>query len=288
MDIESIKPWQWAVLGICVGLLFSVIQNGVGPSYDTQPRDTIESGEFENSALVDTSFDPTRGQQRDWIEKNHRNLPLLRDVTVHPPLASDPTHNWVTGRIYWIGAKPDDPKKIGSPLHLWEEWKPFRYQASIPYKPGYTELSEKKTSKKLPYYRTRALDQIKTALGGVAEFPTVSEYLKAAAAVKGSTLQSRYAWWELPKWLWSLPPVAGFLTIGVAWPLALGVMQNWGLAKAPKPKAKLKSAWKPQPMPKSEPAVLVKPVVTPPPPPDPDSRKYGGEFYPVVKSSGKE
>jgi hypothetical protein len=78
--------------------------------------------------------------------------------------------------------------------------------------------------------------------------------------------------------------------IGIAWPLTLGVLRSFGISK-PAPVKVI--APPPQPVPVKKPVrpagppVVVAPV-TPKPPPPVDTRKYGGEFYPVVKTTHKE
>ena len=127
--------------------------------------------------------------------------------------------------------------------------------------------------------------------GAVGTYPTVADYLKAMRALKTTNFTYRYAWQEVPAAVWTLPPLAGVLVIGVAWPLTLGVMRSMGLVRPPAVAAK--------PAPAPVVAAAVKPVsgvrLAPPQPPPPpkavprgDDKEYGGEFYPVVKATHHE
>jgi hypothetical protein len=291
MEIQEIKTWQWVLAGLVIGALFSCIYTWNGPAFDTQARDTIEQGEFENSTLALTKFARPIPSQSRLIELHHKGLPLLRDVTVHPPIASDPRHYWVTGRAYFIGLKPGDPANPKSPEKVFEEWRLFKYPASIPYAPGYTLREEKKLDKNAASRRNIELTDLKKALGGQTEYPTVSGFLKAVAALPNSEFKYQYAWWELPKAVWTLPPLAGLLIFGIAFPLTLSVMYRLGLGHKPVP---VQAKPKPAPVKKPTrpvPGVLANTAPQAPapvaPPTAADTRKYGGEFYPVVKT-GKD
>jgi hypothetical protein len=290
MEIEAVKTWQWMLAGLFVGFLFSCIVAWSGPTFDGQARDTIDQGEFENDTYALTKY----GQFRGLAAEFHKDQPLLRDVTVHPPIAGDPRY-WVTGRYYIAGIKPVDPSKIGGPSKVYEEWMPFKYAATAPYAPGYTVREEKKLDRgtsAATRYRNAELADLKKSLGGQDTFPTVTDYLKAVSKLpQNQNFKFQYAWWELRPAKWSLPPLAGFLMIGVAWPLALGVLQNFGMTK---PVPVKKPAAHPAPKPAAPKAM--KPVVpiqaAAPEPPKPslplDLRDYRGEFYPVAKSTHKE
>jgi hypothetical protein len=287
MEIEEIKTWQWVLAGLVAGLLFSCVVAWRGPSFDTQPRDTIEQGEFENGALALTKFAQQFRMQR-LLDAHHKGLPMLRSVTVHPPIASDPKTYWITGEMFSIDVKPDDPTKIGSAGKIAGEWKAFKYPASVPYEPGYTRREEKKLDRGTLKNTLEA--DLKKSLGGKANFPTAVEYLNAVAALPGSTFKPQYAWWERTVPIWTLPPLAGVLMIGVAWPLTLSAMRTFGLAKPAHVKAKPTAVRRPvRPTNTAMPAGVVLKPVTPVAPPVPTEHKeYGGEFYPVVKTTHKE
>ncbi len=226
MEIEEVKTWQWMLAGLIAGFAFSCVVVWSGPAFDTQPRDTIEQGEFENAVISLTKFGSLPRMAASW----HKDKPMLRDVTVHPPLAGDAEHSyWVTGRSYFVGLRPVDPLKVIGPKIVYEEWRPFKYAAAAPYLPGYTVRENKKLVENP--FRMRQLEALKQALGGQKTFPTVIDFLKAVSAIPEAQLHYQYAWWELPKVRWILPPVAGFSMIGVAWPLALSVLQHFGMSK---------------------------------------------------------
>jgi hypothetical protein len=292
MEIEEIKTWQWVLLGLTAGFLLSCVLVWRGPAFDTQERDTIEQGEFENGTFISTKYGRVTGSEARLVEMYHKGLPLLRDVTVHPPLSSDPSHFWVTGRCYFIGLKAADDSKPKGPYKVYEEWRLFKYPAPIPYEPGYELREEKKLDHNAASRRNVELAELKKTLGGQKTFPTVLDYLQAIQKLPENDLKYQYAWWELPVPRWTLPPVAGLLMIGIAWPLTLSTLQNFGLAKPAPVKVKPKPQKKPtgaaiSAMPAG---VVLKPAVAPPPPPPlpGDRKEYGGVYYPVVKTTHKD
>jgi hypothetical protein len=317
MQIEDLKTWHWVIVGLLVGGLFSAVRAWQGPAFANSAADTIEVGEFESKVYAGTSL---AGYERTgWlINQYHKGMPVLKDVIVHPPLADDPAKRfWITGKSYWISRRAVDPSKVGSPQQLMEGWKGFKFAAATPYVTGTTmekqklqkELNERQTQlKESGGKNLRLMAEIagKTAeinrlasseksLGGLESFPSAVDFMRRVKAMPGSTLSYSYAWYELPAAIYSLPPLAGLLIIGCAWPLTLSVMQNFGMAKPPTVK-KVKPVPAPKPVKAmSIPAtastgVVFKPVVTAPPsPPDEgDQNEYRGEFYPVVKATHKE
>jgi hypothetical protein len=296
MEIENFKMWHWMLAGLVAGALYSCVIAYRGPAFDTQSIDTIDVGEFEQQAYAGTDFGGIQGPMTGRINQYHKDLPLLKKVVVHPPLSSDPDHHyWVTGMYYTVGERAKDPKKIGSPSELIEQWKAFKYAAATPYVPGYA-LREKQTDGKkltgMAAYRLRQLEPLKKAMGGVENFPTVVAYLHAVAALPKSRFTYSYAWYELPAAVWSLPPVSGLLIIGIAWPLTLALMQSWGLARPPAVVTPKKPRQTSEPLSRpikstGTPATVV--IAPPVPEAKPVERvEYGGEFYPVIKAHKQE
>ena len=252
MEIEEVKLWQWMLAGLIAGFLFSCVAAWSGPRYDSQNRDAIMTGEFENDAYpLATHEKLAQDSEKPWLEltkirnyqEYHKDKPLLRNLVVHPPLKGDSEHRYcVTGEKYAIGSRPKDPAKPQGAQEMFEEWKPFEYAASTPYLPGYAVEIKKEIKDRPERYRNGwvplsredfDIADLKKLLGNRESFPTVVEFLKAVQAVPNSNLAFKTAWWELPAFMWSLPPLVGFLWIGVAWPLTLSVMQNLGVAKRP-------------------------------------------------------
>jgi hypothetical protein len=298
MEIEEIKIWQWVLAGLVAGALFSCVWAWNGPAFDTQTRDTMLQGEFENDCLALTKLvPPAPGPESRWVEQYHKDQLLLRNITVHPPIASDPKRYWVTAEMYTVGPKPIDPKNPKSQEKITCLWTAVKYPAPIPYAPGYEIRSEKKLDKFASARRNAEVEAEKKAMGGQTSFPTVVEYLKAVQKIPNANLQFHYAFWEKPAYVWTLPPLAGLLMIGIAWPMTLSAMQNFGLAKP----APVKGKAKPQTAPAKKPARPTSSIASPaggaaavvqPSAPAAltpgDTRKYGGEFYPVVKAVNKD
>jgi hypothetical protein len=312
MHVEDFKTWHWMLAGLFAGLLFSCVRLWQGPAFVSSEADTVAVGEFEHLAYAGTKLGGG-GPEWRYVNEYHKGLPLLKDVVVHPPLHGDALHQyWITGRQYWIGTRMVDPTKPGSKEHLMWGWKSFKYAAPTPYVPGYAqrkvqlqdELNRRQDRAKHDTgfrlrmeianinSEIRQMDDIQKSVGNQNSFPTVIDYLKTVKGMQGSTLTYSFAWYELPAAIWALPPIAGLLMIGIAWPLALGVMQNWGMARPPSVK-KPKRVTSPLPKPvvpiAASAGVVFKPVVPAPEAAvESEHAEYRGEFYPVVKSSHKD
>ncbi len=265
MQIEDFKPWQWVVLGLLAGLAFSLVLLVAGPSFATAELDTVDASTFEHALLGRL----VAGGEQRFLPESQKGKPLVKDVIVHPPFHGGEGQYWVTGMLYSVRPVLKDPSNAKGGTQLFDQWKPFKYLTKAPYK-GQNGVA-----------------------GVPGNYPTVVGYLAALKAKdKSAVFDYRYAWQETAAGLWTLPPLAGLLMVGIAWPLSLRAMQSFGMARAPK------VVKKPAPVP--EPAPVVKPVtgvrLAPPPPPppapkptrDPDDKEYGGEFYPVVKATQHE
>jgi hypothetical protein len=260
MQIEDFKTWHWVAIGLIAGLAFSLVLVMSGPPFATQELDTIDASTFEHALLGRL----LRPRAQSLVAQYHKGQPLMRDVIVHPPLrGADPHQFWVTGQLYAIAPRFKNPTDPMAGEVVADRWLSFKYPATAPY-----------------------VGQNGAGIAG-AKFPTVAEYVAAADKAKLTDVTCRVAWQESPAAVWSLPPVAGLLIIGIAWPLTLGIMRSAGMTRPPVVKAAPAPAAPPPPAPKPAPAVRV--VVAPPPPPPPppvavgDQKEYGGEFYPVVK-----
>jgi hypothetical protein len=307
MEIEEVKTWQWMLAGLIAGFFFSCIVVWRGPTYDRQNRDAIATGEFEGAVYPfatrkklaqddqERGIGAVRGRIAEIEAYQLDKQPLLRNLVVHLPQTGDSQHRYcVTGEYVTIGRRPRDSSKPNGPRETYEEWKPFEYPAATPYVPGYSDHIEKQMKNHPNSHAALDIDcaDLKKSLGGRDSFPTVVDFLKAVSAMPNSNLpRFTQAWWEDRRVIWTMPALAGFLMIGVAWPLAFTVLQNIGMAKPPTVKAKPKPMSEPEPMNilstagVSTAGVVAKSATPPPLPPVPsEGRKYGGEFYPVVKA----
>ncbi len=261
MQIDDFKTWQWVLIGLIAGLAFSLVLTAAGPPFATDELDTIDTSTFEyglQGRLLRLGQQPLQVRFR-------RGEPVMRNLIVHPPLGKDEPHQfWVTGQMFKFAVTPKNPAEVRGPGACYGQWVPFKYPAAAPY----------------------------VGQNGAKEsFPTVAGYLAAVQQEKGPPPFSyRVAWQEAPAAIWSLPPAAGFLMIGVAWPLSLGVLRSVGMAKPVRAKDKPE----PAPVPFASPVTGVRlappPPPPPPPPPEPhgDDKDYRGEFYPVVKPAHHE
>jgi hypothetical protein len=209
MQIEDFKTWHWMVLGPIVGILFGCIILWRGPSSDVPNINTLDQGRFERAASG------TPGLRRDeaLIPEFAAGKPWLKDLVVHPPIQGDNSDTyWVLGEVYSVDVGRKDPKDPASPFVTLGDWSPFRYPAKAPYR---------------------------AVLAAPGVYPSVMDYLTALKQKSpDSTTRYRFAWWDSTAATIALPTMAGFLIIGVAWPMAIHLLQGAGLARPSQPNVK--------------------------------------------------
>ena len=76
MELEEVKTWQWVLAGLVVGFAFSCIVAWTGPTFDTQARDTIEQGEFENATFGLTKFGEIPWLVRQYHHSARTKIPV--------------------------------------------------------------------------------------------------------------------------------------------------------------------------------------------------------------------
>jgi len=210
MHIEDFKTWHWMVLGPIIGLLVGCVLLWRGPSSDVAGIETLDQGRFERAASGTAGRRPDERLLSDYCA----GTPWLKDVVVHPPIEGDSSGTyWVLGKYLSAdyGKKnPDDPI---SPEVVFGNWIPFRYPAKAPYN---------------------------AFIGAQGVYQNVMAYLDALRKNSpNSSSRYRFAWWDSTAAMLGLPAMAGFLIIGVAWPMTIQLLQGTGLSPVPQPKVKL-------------------------------------------------
>jgi hypothetical protein len=260
-------------------------------------------------------------KEKAYVTFYHAGQPMIKDVVVHPAPPTDKSGQWwVTGKYFKVDEEKD-PKDASKTIAT-ATWVPFKSPATAPYLPMYhsahivavqaelTQLLKDQQeakdagkefqSDKLKGIRDRQNEiasdaRLQKTLGGPDSFANVADFLKfAQAAEPERKLKFSVAFWEKKPFMWTLPAVAGIFVIGLGGPLLVQILQAMGLAAVPAPS--LSAAPKPKPTPKAAPAKRPVPVmamgnvtVVAPAPPKPmteaEKKQYGGEFYPVVKTT---
>jgi hypothetical protein len=110
MQIEDLKRWHWALLGVIAGLIFS---------YAWQDHDVVGNKYYEMAEIKQNMF------EREALSKSRESgAAILQDVRVEPPVRDyeNNLRQIVTGKR--LRFNPKDQK---------EYLVPFYYYASIPY-----------------------------------------------------------------------------------------------------------------------------------------------------------
>jgi hypothetical protein len=209
MHIEDFKTWHWMVLGPIIGLIYGGIILLSGTTAEGTKLETIDQGVFERMV----SKTPGLNYHELQLPKYAADKPWMKNVVVHPPLPDEQGTYYVVGKVFSIGPERENPKDPTSPLVTSGRWDAFRYEAKAPYH---------------------------AVIGAPGVYPTVMAYFDAVKKeVPDAKLAYRYAWWDATAPTLILPAMAGFLIIGVAWPMSIQLMQGAGLAPVAQPKAKL-------------------------------------------------
>jgi hypothetical protein len=256
MHFEDFRTWHWMLIGLIAGALFSGVKMWSGPSYSGDNITDMEQLRFERGLIGE----PAGGQGR-FIRLTTQQLagqPILRNVVVHPPIAGERSNSyWVTGQVCEVEPVRKDPKNPASEIWNQATWSPFRYEAKAPYQPLPANATRGRSTKAKPPATQKngktaaaaaaasqpAVDPAGAAAPeptpAVMKYPTVVEYLKAMEKDSNAKFSYRYAWQEQRAALAVLPPLSGFLIIGVAWPMTLSLLVGAGLARKPQPRVKL-------------------------------------------------
>jgi hypothetical protein len=209
MQLEDFKTWHWMVLGPIIGLIYGGIILFSGSTAEGTKIETIDQGSFERAVSKIAGLN----SRERYLPEYAADRPWIKNLVVHPPLPDDEKTYWVMGKIYTIGHGHENPKDPTSPEAVYGNWDAFRYEAKMPYH---------------------------AANGAPGIYPTVMAYLDTLKKNSPDAhVVYRFAWWDATAPTLILPAMAGFLIIGVAWPMAMQVMQGAGLAPVPQPKVKL-------------------------------------------------
>ncbi|HSV15685.1 MAG TPA: hypothetical protein VLI90_15595, partial [Tepidisphaeraceae bacterium] len=248
MHFEDFKTWHWVIIGLLVGALFSGVKMYAGPWYTNADIDTLDQMRFEHALIGQPDGgNRTNAQMLRYLVGKQ----MVKDVVVHPPTFGDTDGKyWVTGKIATMepmNQVPSDPKTAVVPAEI---WRPFKYPADAPYQeippnvkraPSRTALLAATRAATRPAAIAAAAKKKKaatnptTAAAAATATPaipqikihhTVVEYLQSKQSDPNAHFSYRYAWQENKAAMAILPPIAGLLIIGIAWPVTLGLMQH--------------------------------------------------------------
>jgi hypothetical protein len=203
MDLERIPRWQWALLGLGIGVALAGTRSFYAPEYFGKSLD-----ENFNVYAPGTARQPVAVLLAPGAWFMPRNWYYLSDLVVHVPTKqgneSFPIY-WVTGVLHQV--KPATDPKTGGYVKDGDGWKyedlttqDFFHRGKTPYRVG------KET------------------------YPNILAYLDSLAGKDGPK-RYRYAWWEMPKVVWTLYPLAAVIAIGGIWPTIVALLVGAGLGR---------------------------------------------------------
>ena len=179
MHIESVKRWQWMVIGLVAGL-------GVGVARSLSTSDLSAYGEGIN--------DQRTFERR--VLTNVNGSPLFKDIRVTRQTLDDGAGR--SEAVYVVSGK-----SVPENARAGERYQPMWYAAHVPYKPAF-DLSE----------ADKAKNSSAAARWKAAGEPTIIDWLELAHETAGVTYTN--AWWDTyPVRTFA---IAGFIVIGVVWP----------------------------------------------------------------------
>ncbi len=132
MELENLRAWHWMVIGVLAGLLYGAVKQYQGPWYDTDNLSTMDQPSFEREIAGQPS---NRHLNARLTAQYLPDQPLVKDLVVHPPLPGDTRGaNWVTGKMVNVELLPRNASDPSGPKAAVETWQPFKLRAPIPYK----------------------------------------------------------------------------------------------------------------------------------------------------------
>jgi hypothetical protein len=132
MHLENVKFWHWTIIGLLVGVLFGGVKLSQGPWFDVEGLETLDQPTFDREVAGMQSTIPRHDRQ--LIQQHHAGEPMLKDLVVHGEVSGEPTHSyWVTGRFFRISVDHQKQGDNSSPVVAIGEWVPFKYRAAVPY-----------------------------------------------------------------------------------------------------------------------------------------------------------
>lgn len=206
LDIESLKRWHWALIGLAAALIVGGSRAAWVTEVGQGPGRTLSQDAFERELLQNVA--DTDGAEGGDGAGNR--VPKLSRLKVLPPDADG--NVWVIGqRLGEVTLNRQDPADPQSPLVATATEDTFRYRAREPYRPLHAH--------------------------GVPTSPdlTVRDYLGHVKAKQPEAAFSyTYAWWRVTPVNLALWGTGGLVAGGVVWPALLAVLIGAGFGRPPK------------------------------------------------------
>jgi len=157
--MENLKRWQWILIGLILGLVFSASRIFLGPALDKDHPNRLVRAETdqERKYVLEGRASYARRHQYWAIQPNFEedilrppgNLPYFQNIVVHPKDPSDPKdQTWITLSAFTVkppvaGAKTAPPpasQEAAAPLPRLQ--REFCYPVAVPYLPQPNYLIE--------------------------------------------------------------------------------------------------------------------------------------------------
>ncbi len=188
MGIEHINRFGWIVIGAILGC-------AIGLAVSANKQD------YEGIASTDLSV----FEQDVWQKELKTEIPLVRDILIHPPEYSEAEEATIQMVTY---------KRLARTKEGRQGWIDKRVVARVPYVP----------TRRGPVVPSSDL--------------TVEKYLDEVAKERDVAIDYSTGWWLMPKTAAVTGMGIGIVLIGGIWPTLLGLMSGAGLGRKYNPKYK--------------------------------------------------
>jgi hypothetical protein len=233
MDLQDLKRWHWALIGLLAGALWAGSRLFYGVEL---PNDDTASTQQRNFSRFMAG-----SEKAPAIVFDEQSNIFLSDLQVHPPMRNitpqgratagrssaepPPMVQWVTGNLRRRRFR-----------QLKDPWtaEPFRYKATLPFTPDRTyDLVQNDWNNVMPGGPKPLQGYTKPA---TSSYATLLDYFKEIDRKYGcGALPYRYCWWEERGLTAAVYPLAGVVLVGGVWPTLLNFLVGIGLGRKKKP-----------------------------------------------------
>jgi hypothetical protein len=231
MDLQDLKRWHWALIGLLAGALWAGSRLFYGVEL---PNDDTASTQQHNF----TRF-LAGSEKAPAIVFDEASNVYLSDLQVHPATpdttpqgraaaaragGKPPMVQWVTG---------DERRRRFRQLKADWTAEPFRFKATLPFTPDAVyDLVRNDWNNVMPGGPKPLKGYAKPT---TQSYATLLDYFKEIDKKYGrGALAYRYCWWEARGVTAAVYPIAGVVLIGGVWPTLLNFLVGIGLGRKKK------------------------------------------------------
>jgi hypothetical protein len=231
MDLQDLKRWHWALIGLLAGALWA----GSRLFYGVE----LPNDDTAGSLQQDFCWFLAATEKVPAMVRDEASYVYLSDLQVHPVMpdttpegrAAAARAGGKPSRVQWVTGNRQRRRfrQLKDPSTA----EPFRYKATLPFTPeAVYDLVQNDWSNVMPGGPKPLKGYTKP---GSRSYATILDYFKEInRKYGGGTVAYRYCWWEETRFTAAIYPLAGIVLIGGFWPTLLNFLVGIGLGRKKK------------------------------------------------------